>query len=552
MGRAMNIEIEVNGRTILAKRGMTILEVLKANGVYIPTLCFLDDYRPSGACRICVVEVDGRKDLVPACSFPVEEWMRIQTHSPRVIRARRTILKLLLAKHPNDCLYCTDRDHCGLHELINEIGIVERSHLDQVREFKLDNTSPALQFDQSKCVLCSRCVNLCEKEQYVAALDFMNRGNMTSVGTLMERGLNFSSCIHCGQCIQVCPTGALQESDSLPGMMDAISDRERCHIAVIDPAVLASVNELSGLRVFKDGMMQITGALKRIGYNKVYEGLWAPALEAWYLGKYLEKRSKDWNHPLLLGSCPAITQLVHQQLPAFSECLSPVLPGRYLLARWIREKYPSAHITWFTPCTALKRETAIGTHQELPYRIDSVLSVRELGRLVRIFGLRLDEIDPEVPDTPNLHLLPNGSLAGVAGGFMELFVNGYGKAIRINVPDKKDLARLRGLKSHKRISLRQRERPVEIEVASGVSELVNRLNGMAEPDQTIHLIEAMACRFGCINGGGNPHTMNDKAMKNRMKLLYTQADRLINTPVLIEPDTKAIPDWSVEEVTRDA
>lgn len=216
----MLFTIQVNNRKIKAEKGETILSALNRNGIRIPTLCRMADFSPTGACRICVVEVEGRDRLVTACSQPVEEWMKIRTHSPRVITARKTIVEMLLSNHPDDCLYCDKNLNCELQRLAEELNIRERRIRAKKIKPRLDQSSPAIVRELSKCILCGRCIRVCEELISANSIDFIGKGSKTHVGPAMDRDFNFSSCIHCGQCVMVCPTGALHEKHNLVEVQD--------------------------------------------------------------------------------------------------------------------------------------------------------------------------------------------------------------------------------------------------------------------------------------------------------------------------------------------
>src|SRR6056297_643076 len=271
----MQIDIEVNNKTIPARKGETILEALHDQGIQIPTLCRLEDFTPTGACRLCVVEVEGRENLVPACSYPVEEWMKIRTHSPRVIEARRMIVELLLSNHPDDCLYCERNGHCELQRLAEELNIRERRISGRKNRTNLDLSSPGIVYDPSKCVLCSRCVRICEETEQVSTLDFTGRGNTTSVRAAMGKDLNFSNCIQCGQCIMVCPTGALHEKSYLDAIQQAVNREDMTTVVHYAPSVAVSLAEELGMKPGKDVSGLINSALKKIGFDKVYDGTFA-------------------------------------------------------------------------------------------------------------------------------------------------------------------------------------------------------------------------------------------------------------------------------------
>jgi len=219
------ISITVNGRAVEAEEGESILQAVRRAGISIPTLCYIDGLPPTGACRMCVVELEGDGRLVPSCSFPVAPGMKILTHSPKAISARKTIVELLLANHPDDCLYCARNGSCELQGYAIELGVRQRRYSGSRNDWKMDQSSPAIVRDPDKCILCGKCVRVCEEIQGVACIDFIGRGSKAHIGTAFDEGLNVSSCINCGQCIKVCPTGALTERSSISKVMDAISVR---------------------------------------------------------------------------------------------------------------------------------------------------------------------------------------------------------------------------------------------------------------------------------------------------------------------------------------
>ena len=223
----MSIEIEVNGKQIEANEGETILTALNRNGIKVPTLCHMKNFIPSGACRLCVVELAESSKLVSSCSFPINKGMKILTHSPKVTEARKTIIELLLSNHPDDCLYCARNGNCELQSLSKEYHVIERRIRGHKNSFKLDHSGTSIIRDPEKCILCGRCVRVCEEVMGVACIEYINRGSKTVIGTSMGKGLNTSSCVNCGQCIMVCPTGALTERNQVHLDQEAINQKEK-------------------------------------------------------------------------------------------------------------------------------------------------------------------------------------------------------------------------------------------------------------------------------------------------------------------------------------
>ena len=239
--------ITVNDRPIQAQAGETLLAAMRRAGISVPTLCNLEHLTPTGACRLCVVEVEGQRNLVPSCAFPVQPDMQVQTHSSRAVRARKTIVELLLANHPDDCLYCVRNNNCTLQSLASELGVRQRRYFGARPIHHADTSSASIVRDPSKCILCGKCVRVCEEIQGVAAIDFVNRGSRTEVGTAFKQGLNVSSCINCGQCIMVCPTGALSEQSHVKEVMEALSRPDKFVVVQHAPAVSVSLAEEFGL-----------------------------------------------------------------------------------------------------------------------------------------------------------------------------------------------------------------------------------------------------------------------------------------------------------------
>jgi NADP-reducing hydrogenase subunit HndD len=267
----MVFTIQVNNKKIKAEKGETILSALNRNGIKIPTLCRMKDFTPTGACRMCVVEVEGRERLVTACSQPVEEWMKIQTHSPRVIQARKTIVELLLSNHPDDCLYCDRNLNCELQRLSEELNIRERRIRSRKIKTRLDQSSPAIVRELSKCILCGRCVRVCEEVVTATSLDFINKGRETHVGAAMDKDFNFSSCVHCGQCVLVCPTGALHEKHNITEVQEYLHKAEMVKVIQYSPLVTIGIAEELGMRYTREFDKILNGIFRKIGFDKVFK-----------------------------------------------------------------------------------------------------------------------------------------------------------------------------------------------------------------------------------------------------------------------------------------
>ncbi|MFW6323309.1 MAG: [Fe-Fe] hydrogenase large subunit C-terminal domain-containing protein, partial [Guyparkeria sp.] len=322
------IEIEVNNRTIEAKEGEMLLSALERAGIRVPTLCHMKDTFPSGACRMCVVEVEGARNLVPSCAFPVNPGMKVQTHSPRAVRARKTVVELLLADHPDDCLYCVRNSNCQLQELAAEHGVRQRRFEGAKSSYKVDTSSPSIVRDPAKCILCGKCVRVCEEVQGVAAIDFVGRGSQATVGTAFDGGLNTSTCVNCGQCILACPTGALREQSYAKEVAAALDDPDTVVVVQHAPAVSVTLGEEFGLKPGTDTVGTMHAALRRLGFDYVFETSFSADLTIMEEASELVDRITNGKPLPMFTSCSPgwVKYLEHfypEFLPNVSTCKSP-------------------------------------------------------------------------------------------------------------------------------------------------------------------------------------------------------------------------------------
>jgi len=460
----MGIELEVNGRSIKAEKGETILSALNRNGMQVPTICSMKDLSPSGACRMCVVEVEGRENLVPSCSYPIEEPMKIMTHSPRVLRARKTNVELLLSNHPDDCLYCERNGSCELQSLSEDLNIRERRIPGKRTPQKIDKSSPAIIRDPSKCILCGRCVRICEEIMHTSSLDFAHRGNDLRISTTLGKPLNNSNCTSCGQCLVACPTGALIEHVQFPELEAHIHAPGKLVVAQYSPAVAVSVGELLGYKPGTDLSGIINAVLRRYGFDKVYETSFGAELMIMEQARIYQDRKKDGQDlPLITSSCPSWIHYAEQYYPDLLPLLSPLKSPQQMAGAVIREWLPKAAESEgkeivsvvISSCTAAKTEArrVEMTHSRIPV-IDLVLTTRELVRMIKLSGLDLDRLEPELADAPFYSTGSAGRLCEVAGGEIEatvrtIYAQSTGKEILLS-----KLHRFRVHKSYREMTVK--------------------------------------------------------------------------------------------------
>ena len=524
------ITIEANNRTIEANPGETILTALQRAGIRVPTLCHMEGLSPTGACRMCVVEVEGQRNLVPSCAYPAADGMKIKTHSPRVVRARKTIVELLLASHPDDCLYCPRNGKCELQKLAEELGVRERRHLGEKKKLNVDTSSPAIVRDPSKCILCGRCVRMCEEIQGVSAVDFIGRGSRAQVGTAFGEGLNVSSCVACGQCINVCPTGALSEQSHLKEVLTALANPDLMVVVQHAPSVSVTLAEEFGMKPGIDVCGVMTAALRALGFDRVFDTAFAADLTIMEEASELVSRVQN-NKPLpMLTSCSPgwikfIEQFYPDLLPHVSTCKSPqqmmgaVIKSHFADREGVKPK--DIYSVSIMPCTAKKFEAQRPEmlRDGVP-DVDAVLTTRELAQLFRQQGIDMTVLAPAEADSPFGERSTAGKLFGATGGVMEAAVRtAHYLLTGKNMPNPK-IADLRGLKSIKEAHVEIAGINVGVAVTSGLSNARELLDQVRAGRKDLHFIEVMTCPGGCIAGGGQPLGADLEAVRKRMEALY--------------------------------
>lgn len=531
----MSFLIKVNNKEIEARKGETILDAMKRQGVHVPTLCHLKDMLPSGSCRMCVVENAKNNKLVTACSTPVEQGMEIQTHSSHVIESRKTIVELLLSNHPDDCLYCVRNRNCELQDLSEELNVRERRIKGVKNNNHLDISSAGMVRDPDKCILCGRCVRVCEEVMGVACIDFINRGSNSIIGPPFDKTMNTSSCVYCGQCIKVCPTGALSEKSHFPELISMLNNPEKTVVIQYAPAISVSLAEEFNMPLGTDINSVMNAALRKIGFQYVFDTSFGADLTIMEESAELVNRIKSGKKlPMFTSCCPGWVKFAEQFypeiLPNISSCKSPQqMMGAIIKSYWASQLNidpENIYSVAIMPCTAKKFEAQ---REEMTSKgitdVDAILTTRELGKLIRMYGIDLNNITPESADSPLGSRSSAGKIFAASGGVMEAAIR-----TTYNMITGKDLLqfkvdKIRGLEGSKEAQIKIDDLTINVAVVSGLGNTRDLLEKIKNNDKKYDFVELMACPGGCINGGGQRIGASEDAVKARMKALYEIDDK---------------------------
>ncbi len=524
------MKLTVNGKTVEAQAGETLLTVLRREGIDVPTLCHMEGMLPTGACRICVVEVEGQGNLIPSCSFSAADGMKVLTNSPRVINARKTVVELLLGSHPDDCLYCAKQPACELSRLSRDYGVADRRFPVQKKKRPLDISSPSIRRDPDKCILCGKCVRVCEEVQSVGCIDFARRGSDAFISCAFDSSLNVSSCINCGQCVNVCPTGALLEKSDIEPVMEALASTDRYVVVQHAPSISVSLAEEFGLPAGSDVNGVMTAAFRKLGFKAVFDTSFAADLTIMEEASELANRIKNGGPLPMFTSCsPGWIKFVEtfypELLPHLSTCKSP----QQMLGAMIKTYYAKRHgldpkkiySVSVMPCTAKKFEV---TRPEMSRDgipdIDAVVTTRELAQLLRIYGVDLRTLQPEEPDLPFGDRSSAGKLFGASGGVMEAALRTAHFLLTGKELGNLKVEAVRGQAGCKEARLKIGALEAGVAAVSGLGNARRLLEEVKNGRKDLHFIEVMTCPGGCINGGGQPITRNKAAVLERMRALY--------------------------------
>lgn len=534
--------MKINGTPVEVSSEMTLLQAAKTVNVNIPTLCYHPDLPAWAACGICVVKLENSPKMVRACATPVAEGMSIITHDPELHQIRKTVLELILSTHPNSCLTCGRNGSCELQRLAGEFGIREQPYEIRLKDLPKDESTPSIVLNPEKCINCGRCAQVCQEVQGVWALEFVGRGEHTIIAPAANLLLDDSPCIKCGQCSAHCPVGAIFEKDQTRNFLNAVNDTTKKVIVQIAPAVRVAIGE--GFDA--DPGCVCTGktyaALRRLGADVVFDTNFAADLTIMEEGSELVQRLTQGSGPLpqITSCCPAWTDYMEKyapdMIPHFSTAKSPMMMQGALTKTYYAEKAKIDPKDIFSvaimPCTAKKYEITRDDNMFASGQqdVDLVLTTRELIRLIKASGIDFVNLPDEKADSPIGMYAGAGTLFGNTGGVMEAAIRtAYTLVTGENMKDV-NVTAVRGMEGVKRGSVDFNGTEVKVAVAHGmgnVTELIEEVRQAREQNLPIpyHFIEVMACRGGCIAGGGQPYATTDEVRLQRISGLYADDER---------------------------
>lgn len=537
------INLMIDDIPVSVPEGTTVLEAAKQAGIKIPTLCYLKDINEIGSCRVCIVEIKGARALQASCVYPATEGLVVYTNSPKVREARRATVELILSSHERKCLTCSRNRNCELQTLSEELGIDNIRFEGENVHHEIDDLSPSIVRDNNKCILCRRCVSVCKNVQTVSVIDSAYRGINTRIGSAFDMSLADVPCVNCGQCIVACPVGALHEKEEINDVWAALADETKHVVVQTAPAVRAGLGEEFGLEMGTPVTGKMVSALRKLGFDKVFDTDFGADLTIMEEGTELLNRIQNGGKLPMITSCsPGWVKFCEHFFPEFipnlSSCKSPhqmfgaVLKTYYAEQMGIDPK--DIYVVSVMPCSSKKFESkrdemAVNGLED----VDSVITTRELAKMIKQAGIQFTKLEDGEFDVPFGIGSGAGVIFGATGGVMEAALRTVKELVEHKDLDKIEFDAVRGTDGIKTATVDIGGTPVNVAVAHGLGNARKLLNDVKEGKADYHFIEIMACPGGCVTGGGQPivdsFTRAEVDVKKlRAKALYTED---LNLPV---------------------
>ena len=533
-----NIKLEINGKPVTVKEGTTVLKAAQKVNIKVPVLCYHPDLPAWAACGICVVKIAGTAKMLRACSTPVEEGMKIVTHDPEIVQIRRTVIELILSTHPNDCLQCPRNQNCELQKLAADFGVRELPFEHRVRPLPVDATTGSIVLNPEKCILCGRCAKVCQQMQNVWALEFLGRGEKTRIAPAADVTLGESPCIKCGQCSAHCPVGAIYEKDETRDVLKALLNPDLHCVVQIAPAVRVAIGEAFG---FEPGTL-LTGktyaALRQMGFKAIFDTNFGADLTIMEeASEFVERFAKGHGDlPLITSCCPAwvdyMEKFAPDMVPHFSTAKSPHEMVGVMAKTYYAEKMgidpKNIYMVSIMPCTAKKYEVSRSKDMFSSGQqdVDLSLTTRELSRMIKAAGIDFANLpDDETSDSILGAYTGAGTIFGATGGVMEAALRTAYHMITHKELEDVNFTAVRGLEGVKEATLNIAGKEIRIAVAHwmcNIETVLDRVRAAkkANGEPAYHFIEVMACRGGCVGGGGQPYGADDEVRRKRAAGLY--------------------------------
>jgi iron-only hydrogenase group A len=534
---AKMIDAKINGIDITVEEGTSILKAAEMMGIKIPILCYHPDLPAWAACGICIVKIEGSPKLVRACATPIMAGQNVLTHDADIVNVRKEVVELILSNHPDDCLYCPRNGNCELQRLAAEFGIREQPFEKNLRDLPVDSSTPSIILDPEKCVLCGRCVSVCQGVQNVWALEFISRGDQTRIAGAGDIQLNDTPCIKCGQCSAHCPVGAIYEKDDTRKVWNAIQNEKKHVVVQIAPAVRVALGEAFGLEPGTIVTGKIYAALRRLGVDAIFDTNFAADLTIMEEATEFVHRftTKGEELPLITSCCPSWVDYLEKyfgdMIPHFSTAKSPQMMMASMIKTYYAQKQgiDPKNIFSFSimPCTAKKYEI---TRDEQMFStgqqdLDVSITTREFSRMIKQAGIDFLNLPDEEPDNPLGMYSGAGTIFGATGGVMEAALRTAYNMVTNEELGKVEFEMVRGLDGIKAAEIDIKGTKVRVAVAHQMGNIEKVLKEIqaakaAGKEVPYHFVEVMACRGGCIAGGGQPYGATDERRKQRIAGMY--------------------------------
>ncbi|HHT94626.1 MAG TPA: NADH-dependent [FeFe] hydrogenase, group A6 [Clostridia bacterium] len=529
------LNVTIDGIKVQVPEGTSVLDAAKLANVDIPTLCYLKDINEIGACRMCLVDVGGRA-LQAACVYPCSEGLKVITNSPKIRDIRKATLELILSHHDRSCLTCIRNQNCELQALADKLNVRDIPFDGAPKGLPIDNISKSIVRDNNKCVLCRRCTSICNNIQTVGAINVMERGYETVVSTTDHRSIADVNCVNCGQCINVCPVGAIYEKDNTQAVWDAIKDPDKYVVIQTAPSVRAGIGEEFGYPIGTPVTGKMVGAIKKMGFDKVFDTDTAADLTIMEEGTELLTRIKTGGKLPLITSCsPGWIKFCEHEFPEFLDNLSTCKSPQQMFGALIKSYYAEKNnidpskifVVAVMPCTAKKFES---DREEMFNDVDVSITSRELARMIREAGIDFRSVEEAQFDNPLGEATGAGVIFGATGGVMEAALRTVYYILEGKRINEEALMPIRGTEGIKEATLKVAGMDVNVCAASGLGNARKVLNMVKNGEKNYHFIEIMACPGGCVNGGGQPIVPASIRNKidiraERAKALYSEDKR---------------------------